>query len=120
MFDWMATGVVIGIVCETAAYLQGLWVYRRPVFRITNVVVVFGVVMGTLASRAARWGIWPVFGAGVAIGLGYEVLNLAVLHWWRFPDERVGPLRGQAVIVTGLAISWGAVPVVAALVRGAF
>jgi hypothetical protein len=116
MLPFIATGIAIGALSEGAAYYQRLWVYRNLTYPIVNVLVVFGLVMGGLASRGAAWGLGAVYAAGAAVGLAYEWLNLALLGWWSFPGERLLVFRGHAAIVT--ALGWGVVPVAIALVAG--
>lgn len=111
-------GVVIGVVGEGAAYLQRLWVYRRPLYPVMNVLVMFGLVMGTLAALTPRLGVLPVFLVAFVVGLTYEVANLRVLHWWTFPGERLYLLRGHAQVVVAISLLWGAVPLLVVALAG--
>ena len=112
-------GVAVGAVAETGALLLDLWRYRNPLFRVLNVLVVFGVVMGAVATLTPTLGVAAVFGIAVAIGLAYEAANLAWLDWWRFPDDRLGPIRGDAACATAIAVAWGATPLVITTVAAA-
>jgi hypothetical protein len=52
--------VIIGIVIRTVAelgvrWLQ-LWVYRRPHYPIVNVVAIFGIIMGSIATLVPSLG----------------------------------------------------------------
>lgn len=110
--------VIIGAVSELLARTGRLWVYHRPVLAALNIVFMFGLVMGGVALLAPRLGLAGVFAVGFAIGLAYEIANLAVLHWWFFPDDRLLFLRGQTACAVGVAVAWGIVPVAAAQLGG--
>jgi hypothetical protein len=112
------TGILIGLVSEAGARHQRLWVYRRPLYPVLNVIVMFGLVMGSVAELAQAIGLAGAFGAGFAIGLSYELLNLTLLDWWYFPDGCLYMLRGKMACAAGVAVAWGAVPVAIAVVRG--
>jgi len=118
MWATFLTALAIGVACETGAALGRFWVYRRPLYRVLNVVLVFGLVMGGIATLAGRLGLGGVFAAGFSIGLAYEALNLAWLDWWFFPDDRLLVLRGRPACAAGVAVAWGLVPVAIALARG--
>jgi hypothetical protein len=110
--------VAIGIAGETSAYIQRLWVYRRPLYPIVNVLVVFGLVMGSIASLAGHFGLAVVFGLGFGVGLVYELLNFAVLDWWYFPGDRLYALRGKMACAVGVSVGWGLVPAAVVVLRG--
>lgn len=118
MLRFVLIGIGIGAVSEGAAYAQRLWLYRSPIYPLLNVLVVFGLIMGALASRVGVWGLGPVFAAGAGVGLVYETLNLTVLDWWYFPGERLYGLRGHTAIVIAISLAWGTVPLATALARG--
>jgi hypothetical protein len=104
-------GMVIGVATELVARTFRLWVYHQSQTPVLNVLIMFGVIMGGLASRTRPLG-WPVVvGSAFAIGLLYEIANLSVLKWWHFPNERLVFLRGHVAIVLTLAVMWAAVPV---------
>jgi multisubunit Na+/H+ antiporter MnhB subunit len=105
-------------VSELWARVGRLWVYHRPALAVLNVVLVFGVVMGGVALLAPGLGLAGVFAVGFAIGLVYEIANLAVLHWWFFPDDRLLFLRGPAACAVGVAVAWGVVPAAVARLSG--
>ena len=119
MLRFMLIGVFIGIATELGAWALGLWVYRQPQTPVLNVVVMFGVIMGGVASLVRVIGVLPAYGLGFAVGLIYEVLNLRVLKWWDFPGERLAFVRGHTAIILMLAVAWGVVPVVIANAQGA-
>jgi hypothetical protein len=110
--------VIIGVVSELVARAGRLWVYHRPVLALPNVVVMFGVVMGGVALLAPGFGLAGVFAVGFAIGLVYEIANVAALHWWFFPDDRLLFLRGQMACAVGVAVAWGVVPAAVARLSG--
>jgi len=104
-------GMLIGTATELVARTLRLWIYRQRHTPVLNVVIVFGLIMGALASRIRPLGLPLVVGIAVGVGLVYEIGNLRVLKWWDFPDERLAFIRGHAAIVVVLALLWGAVPV---------
>jgi hypothetical protein len=110
--------VAIGALSEVMARLARLWLYRRPIYPVLNVLVVFGAVMGGVAMLAPSLGLAGVFGLGFALGLAYEAANLAVLDWWIFPDDRLLFLRGKTACAVGVSVSWGLVPVAVAMCGG--
>ena len=115
----IAIGIAVGAVAETAALLLDLWRYRSPLYRVLNVLLVFGVVMGAVATLTPTLGIAAVFAIAFAIGLAYEAANLAWLDWWRFPDDRLGPIRGAAACAAAIAVAWGATPLLITTVAAA-
>ncbi len=104
-------GMLIGTATELVARTFHLWVYHQRWTPVLNVLIVFGLIMGTLASRIRPLGLPVVVGVAVGVGLVYEIANLRVLKWWYFPNERLAFIRGHAAIVLVLALLWGAVPV---------
>lgn len=108
-------GLVCGGLVEGLAGWRKLWTYRRPWVAVLNIVGFYGVLMGTLASLATRHSVEFVFVAAFSAGLAYEVANVGVLHWWEFPGERLGFLRGHAAIVLVLAVAWGVLPLLIAV-----
>ena len=111
MLHYMVIGMAIGFVTELAARTFRLWTYNQRQTAVLNVIIVFGLVMGGLASRVRLLGIAVVVGIAFGIGLLYEIANLRVLNWWSFPNERLAFIRGHAAIVVVLALLWAAVPV---------
>lgn len=110
MLRYVLIGMAIGLVTELAARTFRLWIYHQWHTPVLNVIVMFGVIMGGLASRARPLGLEVVVGIAFGIGLLYEVANLRVLKWWYFPNERLAFIRGHAAIVVVLALLWAAVP----------
>jgi hypothetical protein len=110
---YVLIGMVCGVITEGCARLLNLWVYRQPQTAVLNIIVVFGG-MGAMGTLVPRYGMLPAFAAGGAVGLLYEVANLAFLDWWEFPDRRIGFVRGHAAIVVLMSVGWGMVPLVSA------
>jgi hypothetical protein len=111
--------MALGVVTELAARTLRLWIYHKAHTPVLNVIVMFGLIMGGLASRVRPLGLEVVVVIAFAIGLLYEVANLRVLKWWYFPSERLAFIRGHAAIVVVLALLWAAVPAVIVEVQGA-
>ena len=110
-------GAGIGVVSELGAKTLRLWLYRKPIYPALNVIVMFGIIMGSVSRLAAPWGLAAAFAVGTAIGFAYEWLNFLALDWWSFPDDRFLMFRGRAAIAASVAITWGAVPVIIALLQ---
>jgi len=101
----LATGTVVEIIASTF----DLWVYSPRFVVVLNVTLFFGVVMSSLAALLhARHPVLSYF-AGFVVGYGYEWLNIGVLHWWRFPDNRLLWFEGVPTITFVVSLGWGAV-----------
>jgi hypothetical protein len=107
---YVIIGIVIGAIAELGARSLRLWVYRRPQYPIVNVVVVFGIIMGSIAGLVPRLGLTLAFIVACAVGLLWEIVNLTRLHWWSFPGERVAFIHGHAAVVVVITLLWGFVP----------
>jgi len=103
-------GMAIGVATELVARTFRLWIYHQRQTPVLNIIIVFGLIMGTLASRMRPLGLPAVVGGAFGIGLLYEIANLLVMKWWYFPNERLAFIRGHAAIVVVLALLWAAVP----------
>ena len=110
MLRYVVIGMAIGVVTELAARTFRLWIYHKGYTPVLNVIIVFGLIMGGLASRVRPLGLEIVVGIAFGIGLLYEIANLRFLRWWSFPNERLVFIRGHAAIVVVLALLWAAVP----------
>lgn len=102
-------GVFIGVVSEFGANVLGFWRYRAPWLAHNNVLVMFGVVDGGLAYYSAS--LWQAFIMAASIGTVYEIVNYKLTHWWEFPNNKMGPVRGIVPICVVLAFAWGSIPI---------
>jgi hypothetical protein len=107
-------GIGVGVAGEIGALLGRLWVYRNLLYPVLNVLLMFGLVMGTLAWAGGALGTAALFALGFGIGLLYEMLNFARLDWWYFPDDRLFGFQGKTACALGVSIAWGTVPVTVA------
>ena len=112
MIETYLVAVVVGTAVETLAWAGRLWVYRRVINPVINVLVMFGVVMGALSLAVTTLGHLPVFLIGWAIGYGYEQLNFGVLDWWYFPADRFLLFKGRQACARSVGGLWGLVPLV--------
>jgi hypothetical protein len=119
VLPYVLISMVFGVVTEVSARVLKLWVYRQPQTPVLNVIVVFGLVMGSVATLVPRHGRLVAFAIAFALGLAYEIANLAFLKWWDFPDERIGFIRGHAALVLVISALWGGLPVLTATVHAA-
>ena len=119
MLGCIAIGMVIGAAAELSARRLGLWIYRQPQYPIMNVIVMFGIIMGSVAGLVPHLGRPMTFAIAFAIGVVYEIANLRMLNWWYFPGQRLAVVHGHAAIVVVLSILWGAVPLMTAALHAA-
>ena len=100
-------GIVIGSIGEYLASRLSLWKYKSPWLAIGNILVMFGLLCGSIAlvfdSHTAR------FSAGFTFGLIYELLNNSVIHAWSFSSGRLRSININTLAVM-LAVAWGTVP----------
>jgi hypothetical protein len=116
---WLV-GLLMGVVGECVARAGRLWLYRRPLYPVVNVLGMFGVVMGSLSLLVPSLGAGGVFLLGLALGYGYEWWNLTRLDWWYFPNDRFLVFRGKPSCAVAVAALWGTVPVANDLLRQAW
>jgi hypothetical protein len=107
-------GMLIGVIAEIIARVLRLWLFRHPLLALLNVLVVYGLIMGALASRIRPLGALLTFAIAAAVGLAYELANLQFLRFWRFPDERDDGSAGRAAMVLVISLLWGLVPLITA------
>ena len=100
----------LGVVAETVARTARFWIYRKPVYPVVNVLVMFGLVMGALAASASGWGLAAVTLIALLIGYAYEMANFRWLNWWYFPDDRFLVFRGQQACALAVACLWAMIP----------
>ncbi|GIW45311.1 MAG: hypothetical protein KatS3mg077_2593 [Candidatus Binatia bacterium] len=105
-----ALGIVLGMLVETAAWLFRLWEFRRRTTRFVTIVLMYGLVMGSLAAQVqpGRW--LAIYTLAALIGLSVELWNLQFGRWWRFPDGHDDHGARRAAMVLVLAALWGVVP----------
>jgi hypothetical protein len=112
MLETYLIAVAVGVCAEVTARLGRLWLYRRPLHPVINVLLMFGVVQGLfLASLVPLLGAIPVFLAGWAVGYGYELLNFHRLGWWHFPEDRFLFFKGNQACAMSVGALWGGVPI---------
>jgi hypothetical protein len=110
VLGYIIIGVVIGVATELVARTFRLWIYNRASTPVLNVIIVFGFIMGVLASRVRGLGLPNVIALAFGVGLLYEIINLRVFKWWYFPSERLLFIRGHTAIVIVLALMLAVVP----------
>lgn len=101
-------GVMIGCGAELVAWWLKFWLYRSRLTPWVNVLFMFGVVMGGVAS--APLGTLLKFVLAGFVGLSYELMNAYIWRAWVFPGERLGPIRGYGAISVALGVAWAVVP----------
>lgn len=114
LWPFLLIGAALGVAAEIVARVLRLWLFRHPLLAALNVVVVYGLIMGGLASQLRAAGPLPVFAAAFTIGLAYELANLQFLHFWHFPDQRSDASPARAAMVVVICLLWGVVPLVIA------
>lgn len=112
MIESYLTAVVVGIAAEITARAGRFWLYRKAVYPVVNVAVMFGLVMGGLSLAVPALGHLPVFLLAWAIGYGYEQLNFSALHWWDFPDNRFLMFEGRQACAISVGALWGSTPLI--------
>lgn len=111
MLEQYLIALAIGIGAEVVARSGRLWLYRKPLYPVINVLAMFGLVHGLwLASAVPVLGYLPVFLLGWSVGYAYELLNFTLLHWWDFPDDRFLVARGKQACALSVGLLWGLVP----------
>ncbi len=72
--------LALGAITETLSRALRLWRYPRAWLRVVSVVVVFGLVFGSLSSAVAQQAVLVRFAAGAVLGCLYEAANLLWLR----------------------------------------
>ena len=119
MLSYFIAAVLLGVITEALAYALSLWWYHKAWMRIPNILVVFGLVYGTLSWVTAPWGLLVGFACGAAIGLLYEWVNDRWLKIWHFPGDPWTWLRGRRAVI-GVGLAWGFVPLIVILLEPLF
>ena len=104
--------IVVGALAEIIAKTARLWIYRKPINPVINILIMFGLVMGGLSLTVPSLGHLPVFVIATVIGYAYEQLNFSVLGWWDFPDDRFLVFKGKQACAVSVGITWGFVPLI--------
>lgn len=103
---------VIGVITECFAQWQQLWVYKKPITRVCNVLFVFTVLFG-LISYLFKDNLLLAMALGTVWGVSYEVVNDRWTKAWDFLGNPSW-LTGQTA-VWGVGIAWGLIPLIAVL-----
>ncbi len=104
--------LALGVVTETASRALRLWMYPRAWLRVVSVVVVFGLVFGSLSSAVAQQPVLVRFAAGAVLGCLYEAANLLWLRLFMF-QEPLSLIRSRTILILLAGIPWGVLPAVA-------
>ena len=110
------TALAVGTLAEIIAAVLNLWVYSPRFMVVLNVTLFFGVIMSSIAALLHSRHPVLSYVAGFIVGYGYEWLNIVVLHWWHFPDNRLLGFHGVPTIAFVIALGWGSVALVLRLV----
>ena len=117
MINTYLIAVLVGALAEIIARKARLWIYRKPINPVINVLIMFGLVMGGLSLTVPSLGYLPVFIIASIIGYIYEQLNFSVLGWWDFPDDRFLVFKGKQACAVSVGITWGFVPLIIDFLR---
>ena len=109
--------LVIGSAMEALAYWQRLWVYDRSWKRLITMLIVYGLVFGSLSTALVNQSAALRFAAGAFVGVVYEALNVALLRVFSFPNQRLLFLKGPVALSFGAGVCWGLLPLMAPLFR---
>lgn len=119
MLIYIVCAMGLGVVTEALAYALSLWWYHKAWMRLPNIIVMFGLVYGSLAWVMAAQSFLLQFLAGAAIGVAYELANDRWLKLWHFPGDPWTFLSGQKAVI-GVGLAWGAVPLLVSLLVQVF
>jgi len=112
MLETYLSACLVGLVTETIARTGRLWIYRKPINPVINILIMFGLVMGGLSLVVPTLGHGPVLLIAAAIGYGYEHFNFAVLGWWDFPGDRFLVFKGKQACALSVGVLWGLAPLI--------
>jgi hypothetical protein len=101
--------LVVGTVVEIIASVLNLWVYSPRFLVVLNVTLLFGIIMSSIAALLRSRHAILSYIVGFVVGYGYEWINVALLHWWHFPDNRLLCFHGVPTIAFVVALGWGTV-----------
>jgi hypothetical protein len=117
VWQCILVGMAIGVIAELVARILHVWIFRHWSLALLNIVLLYGVVMGGLASLIRPLGVVGVFGTAVLIGSIGELANLQFLHFWKFPDGRSDGSGARAAMIVVISLLWGAVPLMVSEVQ---
>ena len=112
MLEAYLSACLVGLVMETIARIGRLWIYRKAINPVINILIMFGLVMGGLSLVVPTLGHVPVLLIAAVIGYGYEQLNFSVLEWWDFPGDRFLLFQGKQACALSVGALWGLVPLI--------
>jgi hypothetical protein len=112
MLETYLSACLVGLVIEIIARAGRLWIYRKPINPVINILIMFGLVMGGLSLAVPTLGHGPVLLIAAAIGYGYERFNFAILGWWDFPGDRFLVFEGKHACSLSVGALWGGVPLI--------
>ena len=112
MLETYLSACLVGLVIEIIARTARLWIYRKPINPVINILIMFGLVMGGLSLVVPTLGHGPVLLIAAAIGYGYEQFNFAVLGWWDFPGDRFLIFEGKQACALSVGVLWGLAPLI--------
>jgi hypothetical protein len=106
----------IGVAVETLAGVLKIWIYRSPLFRVINVIAVFGLLQGygvgwLIGGREAMRGVFPVlFMVGAVLGILVEGLNEFWLRAWSWSDRPLLGITRSIDKSAFIGVAWGLTP----------
>ncbi len=112
MIETYLSACLVGVLGETIARVARLWIYRKPIYPVINILLMFGLVMGGLSLAVPTLGPVPVIVIAAALGYGYELLNFSYLEWWDFPGDRFLVFEGKQACALCVGALWGLVPLI--------
>lgn len=110
---WIA--LLIGVGNEVTAAATGVWTYTPWYMTFVNCVLMFGMIMAWVAARWYEDSLAVVYGVGAGIGLAYEFVDEAFLHWAHLANDRFLFFPGLVSSRIAIGFLWGVVPVLCVL-----
>lgn len=110
----VVAAMMVGMLSEAFAWRIGLWRYPSKLTLMSNVLLTFGVVMGSIA--ATGWSAPAKFLLAGLIGWCLEWTNVKYWQAWHFPPARWHWLGGDHAISALLSWAWACVPLITATV----
>lgn len=110
MIETYLSACLVGVLGETVARAARLWIYRKPIYPVINILLMLGLVMGGLSLAVPTLGLVPVFVIAAVLGYGYELLNFEILEWWDFPGDSFLVFEGKQACALSVGALWALVP----------